>query len=67
MVDKAFISQRVLLTQGRVISIAIVKSDGGVGDWHVSIERTKAMFIRSRDCDGNVLVHGGFEGNLDAS
>lgn len=67
MVGKAFISQCVFPTQGRVISTAIVKTDGGVGDWHIGIERTKATFSRSRDCDGDVWVHGGFERNLDAS
>lgn len=47
--------QKVLLlqlcvfpTQGWVISAAIIKSDGGVGDGHIGIERTKASLIRSR-------------------
>lgn len=56
----------VFSTQGRVVSIAIVKSDGGVGDWHISVEWTKAVVSISRKYDGNIWVDGGFEGNLDA-
>lgn len=57
----------VFPTQGRVISISIVKRDDGVGDWYISIKRTKATFSRSRNHDDNIWVHGGFEGKLNAS
>lgn len=70
MADSTFLTKRnpfayvcVFPTQGRVISSTMVQSDGGVGDWYISIERTKAFLGRPSNCDGNVWIHGGFEGN----
>lgn len=54
----------VFPTQRRVICIVMVKSDDRVGDWHISIERTKTIFSRTRS--GIIWIHGGFEGNTDA-
>lgn len=57
----------VFPTQGRVIPFALVESDDGVWDRHISIERTKAAVSSFRNGDGNVWVHGGFESHFNAS
>lgn len=57
----------VFPTQGGAVSSAVIKSDVAEGDWHISIKRTKATFVRSRDYDGKRWVYGGFEGDLDTS
>lgn len=57
----------VFPTQGGAVSSAVIKSDVAEGDWHIRIERTKAMCVRSRNYDGKSWVYGGFEGNLDPS
>lgn len=46
--------------------MAMVQSDGAVGDGHVGVEGSEASLIRSRNPGGNVGIHGGSEGNLDA-
>lgn len=56
----------VFATQRRVISLSMVKSDGGVGDGHVGVEGAKASLVRPRDGDSCIWVHVGFEGKLDA-
>lgn len=43
----------------------MVKSNRGIGDGHVGVEGSKASLIRSRNQDGNIWIHGGFEGKFD--
>lgn len=53
-------------TEGRVVSFAVVKSDGRVGDGHVDVEGTEAALRRSWDHGGSSCLHVRLKGHLEA-